>query len=323
MIFFIQNMTPWNKDYFVYLSSTPERSRWGVEVLGCGFSRIPPGHSYPPPGHPAHHDFDYKKGRTLEALQILMIASGSGWLETASRGRQKIHAGSVVFLLPGEWHRYRPDPKSGWDEHWVELDGWVVRSLIDAGALTARECFFHSAAVAGIEEHFEKLHLLISGRKMDSVPQLANTAHRLLGLCAELPQAIRDQSRLSSIVRRAEDHLAAHYAEEVDLEALAQKLGVGYSNFRRVFREQTGLSPWQYLLRARLASAKRLLASTNETLAYISDAAGFGSAFHLSAAFKKAFGISPDTWRKQMNATPRQSVRAPRLRSSQNSRGGL
>jgi len=295
-------MTPWDSDYFAYLSTTPERSRWGVEVLGCGFTRVAPTQPYPPPGHPSNHHFDFKNGRTLEALQILFVAKGGGWLETTSRGRQKLPAGSVVFLLPGEWHRYRPDRKTGWTEHWVELDGWVVRRLIEGGTLNARHCVFEGLAANGIEEHFETLHPLISGRRQYSVPELAHIAHRMLGLCAEFPHAGETQSRISAIVRRAEEYLAAPHGEQVDLEALARKLGVGYSYFRRVFREQTGISPWQYLLRARLARARRILGSSDETLATIAETAGFGSAFHLSAAFKKAHHVSPTTWRKQTEA---------------------
>jgi AraC-like DNA-binding protein len=304
MIFGILNMTPWNRDYFVYLSSTPERSRWGVEVLGAGFTRIAPAQPYPAPGHPSHHHFDYEKGRTLEALQILFVTGGRGSLETRSRGRQKILPGSVVFLLPGEWHRYRPDPKSGWTEHWVELDGWVVRSLIEAGTFTARQCLFHAPATSGIEEHFESLHPLVSGRRAYSIPDLAHLAHRLLGCGAEFPNAGKSLSRISGIVRRAEEQLGAPPVEKVDLEALARKLGVGYSYFRRIFREQTGLSPWQYLIKSRLARARRILASGEDSLSEIAEAVGFGSAFHFSAAFKKAHRVSPDTWRKQFKKKP-------------------
>lgn len=293
-------MTPTERDYFIYISTTPERARWGVEVLGCGFAKVNYNTPYPVPGHPSDHDFDFENGRTLQALQILFIAQGSGWLKMGSRKRQRVAAGTLVFLPPGIWHSYKPDPKTGWTEHWVEMDGWIVRRLIDDGVISTRQCVFHGMHDAGILELFEKLHSMLRGKHQYAVPELANTAHRLLGLCAELQHAGKIPSRISALVRRAEEHLAAHSVEYVDLEALAKRLGVGYSYFRRVFREQTGLSPWQYILRCRLARARRLLGSGNETLAAVAETCGFGSAFHLSAAFKKNHGISPDTWRKKI-----------------------
>ena len=69
-------MTQDPKNYFVYLPSTPERSRWGVEILGAGFTDFPPKKGYPPEGHPSDHSFDFKKGRTLRSFQILCITSG-------------------------------------------------------------------------------------------------------------------------------------------------------------------------------------------------------------------------------------------------------
>jgi hypothetical protein len=53
------------KDYFLYLPRTPERERWGVEVLGGGFARIPAKIYYPPIGHPSDHSFNYEKGSVL------------------------------------------------------------------------------------------------------------------------------------------------------------------------------------------------------------------------------------------------------------------
>jgi AraC-like DNA-binding protein len=289
-------------DYFIYLPATPERARWGVKVLGCGAARVHARQKYPLPGHPIDHDFDPKIGRTLQALQILHLIEGQGWLETASRGRQRVYAGSVFFLLPGEWHRYSPDPKTGWKEQWVELDGWVVRRLIEDGILNARQCVFHEVGGSGIEEVFGKMHAMLSGRQTHTVPELANAAHHLLGLCAEFPNAGKRHPRFHGVVRRAEEYLAAHHHEAVDLEALACKLGVGYSYFRKIFREQTGISPWQYLLRSRLSRARRILASGDETLASIAETCGFSSPFHLSAAFKKTHGLAPDLWRKKIRA---------------------
>ena len=46
-------------------------------------------------------------------------------------GTLAVEPGSVMLLFPGEWHRYRPNQESGWDEYWVSFGGQhiaVIRS---------------------------------------------------------------------------------------------------------------------------------------------------------------------------------------------------
>jgi AraC-like DNA-binding protein len=82
------------------------------------------------------------------------------------------------------------------------------------------------------------------------------------------------------------------------MPALARELGVNYAGFRREFQRRTGLAPRQYLLRLKLEHAQRLIGATPYTLEAIAEQVGFSSAFHLSAAFKKRYGLSPAAWRE-------------------------
>ena len=99
----------------------------------------------------------------------------------------------------------------------------------------------------------------------------------------------------------AEQYFGAHLSEPVNIAALARSLGIAYSHFRRAFKVHTGYAPWQYVLQLRLAHARRTLTTGDEiTLDELAAHLGFSSAFHLSSAFKRAYGIAPTTWRKQL-----------------------
>src|SRR5262245_30587507 len=113
-------------NYYKYLPVSEEDENWGLSVLNTGCTRIKPGTAYPNSTHPAHHYFNWVKGRVLQEYQVIYITKGSGQFDSKSAGTVTVQEGSVIFLFPGERHRYKPDAKTGWDEYWVGFNGPIV-----------------------------------------------------------------------------------------------------------------------------------------------------------------------------------------------------
>lgn len=299
MIICMHKLPPEDIDYFRYFPFTPEMKAWGIGVTAAGRTRVAPGAAYPSGSHPEDHHLDWEQGRVLEALQVVLIREGSGWLETRAGGLREITAGMAFLLFPGTWHRYRPDAESGWRESWIEVQGPVVASLIRGGHLHTARPVLEGAIPAGLEELLEKMHLMLLSAQAAPPPLLAAAALEVLARASMLEKSGSATVRVDQAVARALRHLAEHHAEPVNVEELARQLGVAYSHFRRAFRRHTGMPPWKYVIQLRLNRARRLLVSGDATLEDIAARVGFGSAFHLSRAFKKAYGIAPDPWRRK------------------------
>lgn len=301
LIIRIQEMTAFPAaDYFRYFPATPELRRWGLGVTAAGHTKIDPGAVYPPALHPDDHRFDWSHGRVLDALQIVMIRSGGGWLETRATGKLKVEAGMVFLLLPGIWHRYRPDPETGWTESWIEVQGPVVSELLLAGTFPQAGILQRGAIEAGMEETLDNIHRRILKGPAGFQPELSAAALQALAQCSRVSPNRLQVSRIQRAVNVAERFLSEHHAEAVNMEDLAGQLGVAYSHFRRAFRVQTGYSPWRYVIHLRLTRARRLLASSDAKLDDIAARVGFSSGFHLSNSFKQAYGESPDAWRRTL-----------------------
>ncbi len=88
------------------------------------------------------------------------------------------------------------------------------------------------------------------------------------------------------------------YYENYTLEDYAQMCCMSKYHFLRVFKSVTGCSPIEYRNTLRLEHAKALLADTDSTVTQIAENVGFGSNAYFSNAFKNAFGISPNEYRK-------------------------
>lgn len=294
----IQKMPQIPTNYFRYLPLSPELRLWGLGVTAAGFSRYPAGAAYPHAKHPDDHRFEWEHGRVLDALQIVLITSGSGTLETRSSGKRHIKAGMVFLLLPKTWHRYRPNANTGWHESWIEIQGPVVNELVQSGIFSPDSILLRGAIDAGLEEVMNAIHQRIRNGPAGFHPELSAAALQVLSLCARLTTTRPEPTCIQRAVNEAESYLSEHHAESVNIEALAKRLGVAYSHFRRAFLAQTGFAPWQYVIHLRLTRARRMLASSNVKLDDVAARLGFSSGFHLSITFKKTYGQSPSAWRK-------------------------
>lgn len=304
MIHCIQKMTLGMENHFRYFPASPELLRWGAVLTASGFTRVPPGSAYPPAGHPEDHHFDWDQGRIIEALQLVLVSEGSGWLETLATRRRRVEAGMAFLLLPRTWHRYRPDPHTGWVESWIELQGPVIDNLLAARSFPPATVLRRGAIEIGLEEILNAIHRRVFSGSHGIQAELSAAALQALARFSRLPPS--GPPRLSAIqraVHRAEKHLTEHFREPIHVERLAADLGVAYSHFRRAFQAHTGFAPWRYVIQLRLTRARRMLAASDAKLDDIAAQVGFNSGFHLSSAFKQAYGISPDPWRKALRSS--------------------
>jgi AraC-like DNA-binding protein len=100
-------------------------------------------------------------------------------------------------------------------------------------------------------------------------------------------------------LRRARDHIDAHFAEELDLGQLAGVAGVSKYHFARSFESSYGETPIRYLTRRRIERAQDLLRAANLTVTEICVLVGFSSLGSFSARFSELVGESPSAYRSR------------------------
>ncbi|MFG3248529.1 GlxA family transcriptional regulator [Streptomyces sp. NPDC048187] len=107
-------------------------------------------------------------------------------------------------------------------------------------------------------------------------------------------------SDLEPLLGWIEDNLAA----ELTLGAMAARSGMSERTFSRRFREQTGTTPLQWLLRARVRRAQYLLENGDDSIERIARQAGFGSPTAFRERFRRVVGTTPYSYRAAFRAKP-------------------
>ena len=85
--------------------------------------------------------------------------------------------------------------------------------------------------------------------------------------------------------------------KKVTIQDISQEMGISYSNFRKLFKEYTGVAPATYQDALRLQRAKELLSTTNDSIKEIAYRLNFESPDYFSSKFKLKTGYKPSDFR--------------------------
>jgi AraC-like DNA-binding protein len=101
-------------------------------------------------------------------------------------------------------------------------------------------------------------------------------------------------------LRRVIDLLEADLARSPSLHQLAHDVGLSPSHFCTAFRQSTGLPPHQYLLRSRVAQAKRLMSDHMLSLTEVALHSGFAGSSQFATTFRRLEGQTPTAYRRSL-----------------------
>lgn len=287
----------------LYLSIGGNDEDWGIVVTTVGCQTIPPRTHYPPTQHPDKYLFTPEKGRTINEYQLVYITEGSGWFSSQHLPRkQKISAGTMILLFPGEWHSYAPDSTSGWSEYWVGFRGPHIDSRVNKGFFSKREPLYNIGLNSSIIEFYDDIIRIAQKEKTGYQQMISSIVLSILGTVYYKNK--NEQYADSYIVEKInEARMIIKNSSEstISQEEIAKKLGLGYSWYRRMFKQYTGVAPTQYHHQQKLMKAKELLTTTNQNITEIAYMLHFENVCQFSTFFKKKEGITPSAFRKRMH----------------------
>lgn len=282
-----------------YLVVNPRDVQWGLTVNTVGYEEIGVADTYPTRGHADGYYFDIDKGRVLNEYQLLYITEGEGVFNSAHAKDIPLKAGDLFLLFPGEWHTYYPTGKHGWKSYWIGFKGKNVDDRVKAGFLSVDKPIYHVGFSADIIRLYEEAYK----RAQEEAPYLqqilAGIVNHLVGLMYALERSMelsKDHTRVD-MINLARLRIRESLEVDLTIQQIAEDLGVSYSNFRKLFKEFTGISPALYQQDLRLQRAKELLATTTLSIKEIAYRLRFESPDYFSSKFKIKTGKKPSEFR--------------------------
>ncbi len=127
---------------------------------------------------------------------------------------------------------------------------------------------------------------------------------------AQFSAPLKLQQRAGNRFSRLHGWLTHNLGESLNVESLADKVGMSPRNFSRVFAQETGVTPGKYLELLRLEKARELLESGQKAINQIAMQSGFGREERMRRAFLRELGVTPGLYQSHFNkATSPESVK--------------
>lgn len=146
-------------------------------------------------------------------------------------------------------------------------------------------------------------------------------AQRLAEKARKQEQLQRSIPRVDSAsrIRPAIEYMNYHYDLPVKLKELAKLAGLSVFRFSHLFREQTGITPVDYLTQVRIGHAMRLLTTTDWNFRQIMEVTGYTYQSYFIRVFKRVTGMTPQQFRmrKKLASSPAKSAKKGILRTRQ------
>ena len=110
----------------------------------------------------------------------------------------------------------------------------------------------------------------------------------------------REQLPQQNLLRPAIQYIEKHLEDaDISNDQLAKEVGISEIYFRKLFSQQYGVTPRQYILNVRIKKAKQLLTSSNCNIAELAEECGFTNVYHFCRTFKKRTGMTPTQYSRE------------------------
>lgn len=168
--------------------------------------------------------------------------------------------------------------------------------------LSPEKPIYHIGYSSDIIHLYEEAYKTAQEEAAYSQQTLAGIVNHIIGLMYSLERNIILNKNRNHVdmINQARLRIREALEDDLTIQQIAEEMGVSYSNFRKLFKEFTGISPSLYQQDLKLQRAKELLSTTNLSIKEIAYRLNFESPDYFSSKFKIKTNLKPSEYRSKM-----------------------
>ena len=226
---------------------------------------------------------------------IVFVIEGNAVLHFRDETRA-LSAGDMLTMFPNEKIYYKVNSGEEWTIKWIGVHGELVYKYLKCIGVTPDNPVFKTADITKIEEILDKIFELSSKNEISDKIYCISLAHRIFSILAK---SVPQNSGYRDYIAEAKQFMQMHYEYDISVSDVAKKLNFERSYFSKKFKEETGISPGEWIIELRIKKAKRLLKTTDFSVKDIANSVGIGDSLYFSRLFRRKIGFSPTEYRRR------------------------
>ena len=254
-------------------------------------------------------DAHYKVWHKSEKSMFMLVHGGRGSIVSRDKN-YPMEKGTLCFIGSNKYHYTFPDAP----EQYIRSKFFVcaeklekalkllcpakdLQSILSENGITVG--FLEERDLRRAEEIYEELGNL----QNDADRFQAKSYSAILDLALLLSRSASEKPLHSfDNIQIAVEYINRHITEDISIDQICAECHLSKYHFCRLFKQKTGVTVMEYILKTRIVMAKDLLREGKLSVTEISEVCGFSSISYFSRSFKNETGVSPLQYKKRTTA---------------------
>lgn len=240
--------------------------------------------------------------------QFFAIKTGTAILSyTDLKGTQynyNLTPNQAFFVFPNQAFSLHSEENYPLDYFYLEFNGIQVKRFLNQCQISQDTLIYQLKNSLHTEKLYHIIEQIIS-YKNSSVFYVLSLLYSFLdelftGFSDSFIQQYKFHSSMSEFyLKESISFLEQNFNKNISVEDIAMVCGIHPNQLGKIFKEQFGKTPQDFLISYRMTRAARLLSLTNLSVKEVATAVGYENPSHFSRTFKQLFFVSPKHWREK------------------------
>ena len=263
-----------------------------LKINNCGYYRV---HTTPVIETP------HPEGRN--DYQLLYIAAGKGeFYFKGSKEPTIVTKGNMILFRPGEPQVYYYYAVDKTEVYWVHFTGWKVEEYLERYELPHHENVFYTGVTPDYPWIYNQMIRELQLQRVNYEDMISLYMHHIfITINRYIKEGRETKNDTINDIERAAHYFKDNYNKPISVEQYAAEHLMSVNWFIHSFKSVMKVSPMQYIISLRIATAKGFLENSTKNIAEISNEVGYDNALYFSRLFRKCTGMSPTEYRKRNN----------------------